>query len=182
MTNQGESSYHPDLLDEQVLEKIVRTYAQPLTRYAYTLLGSMADAEDAMEDAIAALLVRGGSFRSAEHMRAWLYRTTRNKAMDHLRRRKREVPLEDVQELLSEDDALPTVLSSQQRRTLYECMQKLPQQYREVLELHYFARFSVEQICHLRHKSSKQVYNLLARARASLKEYLIKEDIGYEGL
>lgn len=182
MKNLGESSYHPDLKDEAQLEQLLHTYAKPLVRYAYTLLGNMADAEDAMEDAFAALLVRGGSFRSSEHLCRWLYRTTRNKAMDHLRRGRREVPLEEVQELLSTDDVERTLFSAQQKQTLYECMQKLPQQYREVLELHYFAQFSVEQICRLRHKSSKQVYNLLARARTSLKEQLIKEGICYEEL
>lgn len=92
MTDQGVRSYRLNLQDPQVLEQIVRTYSEPLIRYAYSLIGSFAAAEDAMEDAIAALLVKGGAFRSEEHLRGWLYRTTRNKSIDYLRRHKREVP------------------------------------------------------------------------------------------
>lgn len=183
MADHGESSYHLDLKNSEALEEIVRTYAQPLIRYAYTLVGSTAVAEDAMEDAIAALLVKGGaSFRSPQALRAWLYRTTRNKAVDYLRRHRREMPLEDVEQILHTWDAEQDAQLRQRDARLYACMQRLPQQYREVLELTYFEGFSVEQICALRRKSAKQVYNLLARAKASLKERLIEEGITYEDL
>jgi DNA-directed RNA polymerase specialized sigma24 family protein len=51
-----------------------------------------------------------------------------------------------------------------------------------VLLLHYIERFSVQQICTILGKSSKQIYNLLARAKTALKEILIKEGISHEDL
>lgn len=182
MTDCGESSYHLNLKDPEALEHLVRTYAQPLVRYAYTLIGTTAAAEDAMEDAFAALLVRGGTFASEEAVRAWLYRTTRNKAVDYLRRHRREIPLEDVQDALHTFDAELDAFLRQRNRRLYVCMQRLPQQYREVLQLSYFEGFTVAQICAVRRKSTKQVYNLLARAKAALKDLLIEEGITYEDL
>lgn len=182
MADHSESSYHLDLKNSEVFESALRTYAQPLVRYAYTLVGSTAAAEDAMEDAFAALLVKGGSFASEQALRAWLFRTTRNKAIDHLRRHRREVPLEDVEEVAQTWDTEQDALVRERNRRLYICMQRLPQQYREVLQLTYFEHFSVEQICAVRRKSAKQVYNLLARAKASLKEHLIEEGITYEDL
>lgn len=182
MTDQGVRSYRLNLQDTQVLEQIVRTYSEPLIRYAYSMLGSFAAAEDAMEDAIAALLVKGGAFRSEEHLRGWLYRTTRNKSIDYLRRHKREVPLEDVENVLHTWDAEQNVFLRQRNQSIYRCMQSLPEQYREILVLAYFEGFDVERICAIQRKSAKQVYNLLARAKTSLKEKLMEEGISCEDL
>lgn len=182
MTGFGESSYRPDLKEPGVLEDIIRTYAQPLIRYAYTLIGSSTAAEDAMEDAIAALCIKTGSFKSQEQLRSWLYKTTRNKAIDHLRRHKKEVPLSDVENVLHTWDAEQDLLVRERNCRLYACMQKLPQQYRDVLQLSYFEGFEVDEICMILHKNTKQVYNLLARAKASLKELLIKEGVSHEDL
>lgn len=182
VTDYGESSYRLDLNDRAVMEKLLREYAPSLIRYAYTFVGTYAAAEDAMEDAFAALLVRGGHFRSPQHLQSWLYKTTRNKAVDYLRHHSRETALEDAQYLLGTDDAEQSALIAQRDRQLFACIQRLPQQYREILLLTYYEDFSVEQICALRRKTKKQVYNLLARAKASLKEQLSEEGITYEDL
>ncbi len=182
MTDFGESSYRLNLKEAETLERLLHAYAQPLIRYAYALVGSVAIAEDAMEDAFAALLLKGGGFHTPEQLRCWLYRTTRNKAIDYLRRHKREVPLEDMQEVLQTWDTEQDVLLRQRNQRLYGCMQKLPQQYRDVLQLSYFEGFSVEQICTIQRKSAKQVYNLLARAKTSLKQLLMEEGITHEDL
>ena len=65
-------------------------------------------------------------------------------------------------------------------RTLYRCMNDLPPQYAEVLYLVYIEDRPIEQVCKLLKKTKKQVYNLLARAKTSLKVLLIKEGISYE--
>lgn len=181
MTDFGVSSYHLDLKDPRTLEQLLQEYAQPLVRYACSLLGSTAAAEDAMEDAMAALLLHGGRFRSPAHLRSWLYKTTRNKAVDELRRHRRELPLED-ETLLPAADAEQLLMKKQRDRLLYDCLWRLPAQYREVLVLTYFDGFSVEQICKIRKSSVKQVYNLLSRGRIALKELLMEEGISVEDL
>lgn len=63
---------------------------------------------------------------------------------------------------------------------LYRAMQLLPDMYREVLYMSYFNGFTVQEICHILKKSAKQVYNLLARARSTLKNILVKEGFAHE--
>lgn len=181
MTDFGASSYHLDLKDPRILEQLVQQYAQPLVRYACSFLGSTAAAEDVMEDAMAALLVHGGRFHSPEHLRSWLYKTTRNKAVDELQRHSRELPLEN-ELLLTDSDAEQLLMKKQRDRQLYACMRQLPVQYRDVLVLTYFDGFSVEQICRIRKKSARQVYNLLSRGRVALRELLMKEGMTVEDL
>ena len=180
MTDSGASSYRLNLTDPGTLEYWVQTLAEPLIRYAYSITHSTVAAEDAMEDAFAALLVGRRHFHSQEQIRSWLYKTTHNKAVDYLRRHKREVPLEDVENILFSSDPAAITALRERNRAIYVCMQRLPQQYREVLILTYFDSFSVAEICTILRKSKKQVYNLLARARIALKELLIQEGITHE--
>ena len=182
MTDSGASSYRLNLTDPGELEYLVRTYSEPLVRYAYSIIGSSCAAEDAMEDAFAVLLAKGGHFHSQQQLRAWLYRTTHNKAVDYLRRHKREVPLSDVENVLSAAGPEPHTALRERNRTIYVCMQRLPLQYREVLQLTYFDDFCIADVCAVMHKSQKQVYNLLARAKVALKELLIEEGISHEDI
>ena len=65
-------------------------------------------------------------------------------------------------------------------RTLYKCMNELSPQYAEVLYLVFIEEYSIEEACKLLKKSKKQVYNLLARAKTSLKQRLEQEGFSYE--
>lgn len=182
MTDSGASSYRLNLTDPGALEYWVQNLAEPLVRYAYSIVGSSAAAEDAMEDAFAALLVRKRHFQSPQQLRAWLYKTAHNKAVDYLRRHRREVPREDVENVLSSPDPESHVALRERNRTIYVCMQRLPRQYREVLSLTYFDGFSVVEVCAVMGRTQKQVYNLHARAKVALKELLIEEGISSEEL
>ena len=67
-------------------------------------------------------------------------------------------------------------------RTVFEALQKLPQDYRDALYFAYFDGYKISEISAMTGKSRKKVYNLLARAKAALKEILLKEGIGYDDL
>lgn len=183
MTGFGESSYRRNpAADPQELERLVRTYADPLVRYAYTIVGSSAAAEDVMEDTFAHLLAHGGNFPDEGSIRSWLYKVAHNKAINYLRKHKREVPLQDVEQVLYGGSLEADLIRQERNEVLYLCLQKLPKQYREVLQLRYLENFSQSQICGITGLSVKQVYNCLHRGRVALKEYLLKEGFTREDL
>ncbi len=168
--------------DPEILEKLLYMYSDALVRYAYCYVGSADTAEDLMEDAFASLYCKKRVFVSIEQMRAWLYKATRNKALDYLRRHKNDVPLDDIENVLGDGDMESSFLTKERNAMVYTCIQRLPGQYRDVLQLHYFDEFSVTRICDILRRSPKQVYNLLARAKTALKELLIQEGFSYEDL
>ncbi len=183
MSETGMSSYLRFLRGEKnALEDFVRIYSDTLTRYAYCYVGDAALAEDIMEETFATLLVHKKRFDDENHLQAYLYKVARNKSIDALRKRKREVALSDVEEVLCGSDAEGNVIRDALNQQIYICMQKLPAQYKEVLYLTYFEDFSNDEVCRLMKKSKKQIYNLLTRARVALKEIFIKEGISYEDL
>lgn len=164
------------------LNELVRIYSDPLIRYVYCYVRDSAAAEDIMEDTIVSLIMKHRRPENGDKLHGYLYKIARNKAIDYLRRQRKHVPLEDVQNVLTAADVETEHSWRARNEMLYVCMQALPEQYREVLHLTYFEGFSLSETAAIMHKSSKQIYNLHARAKSTLKELLIKEGIDHEDL
>ena len=168
--------------DKSALDALVRTYSDTLIRYAYCYLRDSAAAEDIMEETFATLIVRRKHFSDESHFHAYLYKVARNKSIDHLRRRAQTLPLGDFEEILWETNIEDSVIKEDRNCVIYSCMNDLTPQYRDVLYLNYIEGFSVEEVCRIMKKNKKQVYNLLSRAKATLKGILIKEGITHEDI
>ncbi len=164
------------------VEELVCAYSDQLVRFAYGYVKDSSAAEDAVEDAIATLIFKKKKFNDPEHQRAWLYRTTRSRCVDHLRAHRRETPVADVENVLTTGSLWDDTQRKLRDNALYMCLQSLPGQYREVLQLIYFDGFSMAQVGSILNKSAKQVYNLHTRAKSALKALLEKEGITHEDI
>ena len=179
----GESSYRRFLQgDQTALEDLIRTYSDSLVRFAYSYVKNSAVAEDIAGDAFAALFIKARKIRDDTHLRCYLYKIVHNGCMNYLRRHRNEVPLEDVEGVLSSGDTEQGAVLRERDRLVYVCMQALPRQYCQVLQLAYYEELSPWEIGGILNKSPKQVYNLLARAKKALKDLLEKEGISHEDL
>lgn len=76
---------------EQDLEKLVHTYTAPLLRYCTAMLGSEADAQDAVQTTFVKAWLRRSTLRGGgqDNERAWLYRIAYRTSLDMLRAAKR---------------------------------------------------------------------------------------------
>lgn len=168
--------------DENALEELIREYSDPLVRFALCLVKDISVAEDVVEDAFATLLFKRRHFSERDNFRAYLYRIVRNKCMDFLRFHKRHTTIEPLENILVGGDLYKETEMRERNEKLWSCINALPLQYKDVLYLVYFEGYKPETVSGIVRKSKKQTYNLLARAKASLKELLIKEGISYEDL
>ena len=183
MSDKGFELYEQFLKgDQDALDGLVRTYSDALIRFVYCYVQDSATAEDIMEDAIVTLIMRKKRLSDGDKLHGYLYKIARNKAIDHLRKRSRSVPLEDVQSVLTSGDLEADHFRRARNETVYICIQALPEQYKEVLHLTYFEGFSLPQISQILRKSMKQIYNLHDRAKQALKVLLVKEGIDHEDL
>ena len=96
---------------------------------AYLYLGSEAYALDAVDEAIYLGLLHYKRLRQPEHFNTWLTRILINACNAELRRRKRELAVEELPETAAETyDNLP----------LKEAIRRLPRDLRAVIILRYF--------------------------------------------
>jgi RNA polymerase sigma-70 factor (ECF subfamily) len=183
MADFGESSYRRFLQgDESALEELIRKYSDPLVRFAYSYIGSVAAAEEIAEDSIVALLLKLRPIKDEAHLRAYLYKTVRSMAIDRLRYEKWLVSMTDLENVLSVCDAEADLAVKERNRILYRAMEQLRDDYREVLILTYFDALTTEQLGQVLGKKPKQIYNLHARAKIALKALLEKEGFTHEDI
>jgi RNA polymerase sigma-70 factor (ECF subfamily) len=78
----------PGRLDRAGVERLYRTHGHVVLRRATLLLGSDAEAQEALQEVFAALLRDPGSLRSVGSTVPWLYRATTHHCLNVLRRRR----------------------------------------------------------------------------------------------
>jgi len=134
------------------------------------LVRDPAAAEDVVQDAVVRALRYGGGWRGGD-ARAWLLRIVRNTAMDWLRGRGREQPLEPEMETTLPDpapDPEAVMAARQARHGLTEAMAALPPEWRECLMLRTVEDLSYRQIAAVTGVPIGTVMSRLWRARAAL--------------
>jgi RNA polymerase sigma-70 factor (ECF subfamily) len=81
--------------DEGAFERLLAPYRGELQAHAYRMLGSLHDAEDAMQEALLRAWRGIGRFEGRSSLRSWLYTITTNSSLRLIERRpKRVLPIE----------------------------------------------------------------------------------------
>ena len=81
--------------DEDAFRRLVEPHRGELHAHCYRMLGSLHDAEDALQDALLRAWRGLASSRAAAALRAWLYRIATNTCLDAIARRpKRVLPVD----------------------------------------------------------------------------------------
>ena len=105
-----------------------------LYKTAFLYLGSESLALDVVDEAVYKGLCNHKKLRQPEYFTTWMTRILINECHNEQRRQKRLRPLEEVQELLTEDyDSLP----------LKEAIKRLPKELKEVIILRYFTGYTL---------------------------------------
>lgn len=154
-------------LPSQTIEEALDRYGSRLYRLALVMLNRPMDAEDVVQETFLRYLDRLGTFREAEHEKAWLLTVCTNLCRDALRTRQRhpQVGLEEA----------PEVGHEPRDRELWEALMALPEKYRAVLVLHAVEGYKTEEIAKLIGKTPSAVKMRLSRGRKLLEESLRKE-------
>ncbi len=124
------------------LERLMRAYNQRLFRIARGILKDDAAAEDVVQNAYVAAYTKFSQFEGRSSMCAWLSRITAHRALDELRRRKREERMNEEHshtqgDLNDAGGASPSpehqALSQELRAQMEEAVDTLPEVLRSVL-------------------------------------------------
>jgi RNA polymerase sigma factor (sigma-70 family) len=155
---------------DAAFEVLVERYEQRLVAFSRNMLRSSEDARDVVQEVFASAHRAMLQDDRPIHVKAWLYKITRNRCLNHLRRPQPEgVDSMDVFEA-AVSSAAETVGSRQEFRELVEDVQQLPETQRTALVLREMEALSYEQIATVMDKTVPAVKSLLVRARIGLAE------------
>ena len=181
----GSSSYNRFLSgDSDALDEVIRDYKDGLIYYIYSIIGDMDISEEAAMDVFVKLYVDKPKFKSGAAFKTWLYTIGRNKALDLIRKSSKipHIPLEDAYNVSDEENIEQNYIQQEDNSRLRRIVSRLKPEYSQVLCLVYFENFDNSEAGKIMKKSSKQIRDLLYRAKNALKRELEKEGTDYDGL
>jgi RNA polymerase sigma factor (sigma-70 family) len=152
-------------------EVLVSRYHSRLLAFCRHLLGSKEDAEDVLQEVMAAAFNAILADERPINVRPWLYRIARNRSLNHLRRIQ-AIGVDSMDIHYSEHGASTAdkVHDREQFRLLVGDIQTLPETQRTALVLREMDALSYEQIAEAMDTTVPGVKSLLVRARISLAE------------
>ena len=155
--------------DPRAFEELVVGDQEYLYRMAYLQVRSEADALDVVQETILKAYKSRKTLRDPDLFRSWLTKILLNAALDLLRRRKPQEPLEENLEAPA-----PQGLSPEERMDLYQALEDLSEPYRGLVKLKYLDGYTIREISESTGMPAGTVSVYLRRAmdklRASLKE------------
>jgi len=185
--------------DEGAFAAISASYRGELHAHCYRMLGSVQDAEDALQEAMIRAWKGIGRFEGRSSLRSWLYRIATNTCLDAIARRpKRVLPvdyapatdghdgpgepvIESVwvepypDETLAVEDGLAGPEARYEQREAIElafiaALQHLPANQRAVLIMREVLGFSAKEVAEALETSVASVNSALQRARKAVEE------------
>ncbi len=161
--------------DREAFDELYRRYTRPLLGLALRRLGDRGRAEDALQDAFAAVWRSAASYDPARGAgAAWLYTVARNAIVDGARRRPE--PPADVPETPANDvgpDERAEVAWLAWR--VHRAIEELPEHERRVIELAYWGEQSQSEIAEFLHVPLGTVKTRTRSGLARLADLLEEE-------
>lgn len=123
--------------DTQAFEELFVRYETRLIAYATRYLGSVDLAKDVCQEVFLKLINRPPRVLICDSIGPWLFRVTRNLAIDKRRRRKFEIHDEDTSlpEARDEGDPLTSLRDKDDMEVVRDLVRDLPKDLRDVVEL-----------------------------------------------
>ncbi len=170
---------HHDLIvglrarDPHVIEWLYTTYARRLYASILRRLGDPDLAFDLHHEVFARLIERAPTFEDrGVPVGAWLFRVARDLVVDVLRHPQRTVSLTGTTVTDTSSDLDSRFIAESDRQTLYVALQRLPDQYRQVLLLRYQYQLALPDIAHQLGRSQEATKTLLYRAVLALRKQM----------
>jgi RNA polymerase sigma-70 factor (ECF subfamily) len=198
-----ENAAHETTLTSGELEARLEQHRTELTAYAYRMLGSAFEAEDAVQETLIRAWKSFDRFEGRAALRTWLYRIATNVCLDMLNGKERRArpmdmgpassadtplgeqlpevtwiePIPDGRVLPSGGDPAEVAEARESIRLAFvAALQHLPARQRAVLVLREVLRWKATEVAELLETSVASVNSALQRARAALSENQLSED------
>jgi RNA polymerase sigma-70 factor (family 1) len=159
-------------------KRMVFPYKDKLYRFALSIVGNNADAEDVVQEIFIKLWDRQAQVREIQNLEAWLMRLTKNLSIDKLRSKHRRAQNLEVVSNQQASTVDPHEWT-EQRDTIghiQEVIRQLPEKQRMIIQLRDIEEMSYQEISDILEIPMSQVKVYLFRARQHIRTQLLKSE------
>ncbi|MCF3140633.1 RNA polymerase sigma factor [Paenarthrobacter sp. AR 02] len=160
--------------DTAAFEALARRHGPLMRATARRLTGSLADADDVVQETLVQAWKQLDSLRDPAAVKGWLLRIVGSRSIDYLRKRRNHADLDDAENHVDQhtrprpEDPEGNALSSSRVEALKAALAALPEEQRRCWVLKEFNDQSYEEIALTLNISPDSVRGRLARARITL--------------
>ena len=162
--------------DEAAFEEMFRAYYPKLCRFAAEYVDSSGRARDLVQDVFLRVWDGRSEWRVDRSLKAYLYQSVRNRALNEVRNRDTRNAAVDDLEYTSSRHRKPSAADAAHgnalSRQVDEAIQSLPRRRRMAFLLHRRHGFTYQEIATVMGITAKTVENQIGRALKSLREEL----------
>lgn len=146
------------------IEELVNKYSNMVFQIAYQNCFIKSNAEDITQEVMIKLWKNLESFKTEEHLKAWLIRVTINTSIDNNRnfQNKKETELDENENLYIQDE----------NKEVFSELKKLKPESRNIIYLYYYQGYKTKEIAEMLNLNINTVSTNLARAKQQLKNIL----------
>jgi RNA polymerase sigma-70 factor, ECF subfamily len=164
--------------DMLAMETFYRQYENCVYRFALKKLGNEFESAEIVNTVMLEVWNTAAAFEGRSKVSTWLIGITHHRIIDLMRKRKKNhTPIDEVEAIIEDADApdmARVITSSQSRRLIDACLERLSGDHKQVLELLFFLEQSYEEIASCMACSIGTVKSRLFHAKKGLKLCLEK--------
>lgn len=165
--------------DQKGFEQLVYKYKDNLIYFLQRYVKSPEQAEDLAQDAFVEILVHKERFQFKYSFKTYLFTIGRNKAVDFIRKNRRQIPIEELSEWQDQGQKLlEQIVRKEERKRVLQAVKQLKEDYQRAIYLIDLEELSYHEAAGVLGKTMPQMKILIHRARKALKKEMEKE--GYE--
>jgi len=167
--------------DKAALEELYTAYGQRLFAFALRLTNDPEAAEDVVQDALMAAWWSAKSYRGEGRLIAWLLGIIHHAAMKSLRHPSQPIS-EEMEQELAEPGPTPeeSIQNKEQSRWIESGLNSLTPEHREVIELVFYQKLSLQEIAQVCDCPIGTIKSRLSYARRHLRGILARQGMDTE--
>jgi len=162
--------------DKLAFRTVMGVYMTDIYRFAYSVVGDSARADDIAQEAYIRLWTKAGMWDSAAGgLKTWLFVMTHRLCIDDIRRqRKHHEPIEETENLIPDSgkDPLHALSDKETSEVVKKALLSLPERQRSALMLVHYSGFDNKEAAAILGVSVDALESLLSRGRQKLRGLL----------
>jgi len=163
--------------NSSAFQSIFENYNRLLFSCAVQLVKEREQAEDIVAETFTKLWQRREGFQNQDHVKAFLFVTTRNASLNHIRHVQRKNASQNELSYLQHDkddhDVVNAMVEGELLKKIYPLIETLPKKCKTIFKLIYFEDASTDEVAEKLHITQRNVLNQKRRALQLLKKKLL---------
>ena len=163
--------------DSRAFQIIFEEFNRVLFTCAMQLVKDKEQAEDIVSETFSKLWLRHEVFQTTGHVKAFLFVTTRNACLNHLRHIQRKTASQSELSYILKDkddqDVITDMIQGELLKKIYPVIEMLPKKCKAIFKMIYFEDASTDEVAARLNISARNVLNQKRRALLLLKKKLL---------